>query len=74
MSYVADDSVGLGIHRKESMRKDETILRLLQAVSGLNLEETVIKWYIIVHSAQCAMMCAALPCTRARDGTARSGM
>jgi hypothetical protein len=24
-----------------------------------------------VHSAQCAMMCAAVPWTRARDGTAR---
>jgi hypothetical protein len=24
-----------------------------------------------VHSAQCAMKCAAVPCTRARDGTAR---
>jgi hypothetical protein len=24
-----------------------------------------------VHSAQCTMMCAAVPCTRARDGTAR---
>jgi hypothetical protein len=24
-----------------------------------------------VHSAQCAMMCAAVPCTRERDGTAR---
>jgi hypothetical protein len=23
-----------------------------------------------VHSAQCAMMCAAVPCTRAWDGTA----
>jgi hypothetical protein len=23
-----------------------------------------------VHSAQCAIMCAAVPCTRARDGTA----
>jgi hypothetical protein len=27
-----------------------------------------------VHSAQCAMMCAAVPCARARDGTARPGM
>jgi hypothetical protein len=24
-----------------------------------------------VHTAQCAMMCAVVPCTRARDGTAR---
>jgi hypothetical protein len=24
-----------------------------------------------VHSKQCAMMCAAVPCMRARDGTAR---
>jgi hypothetical protein len=24
-----------------------------------------------VHSAQCAKMSAAVPCTRARDGTAR---
>jgi hypothetical protein len=24
-----------------------------------------------VHSAQCAIMCAAVPCTRARDRTAR---
>jgi hypothetical protein len=24
-----------------------------------------------VQSAQCAMICAAVPCTRARDGTAR---
>jgi hypothetical protein len=26
-----------------------------------------------VHSAQCAMMCTAVSCTRARDGTARPG-